>query len=138
MQIKWDPIAKYGSLEAFKEVLLEKRGVGKTWRAIGHELGVSKTVLYKFFGEHPEFKAEIKAKEKAEIKDNIRQTLLEVALKKKNVVALIFLSKAICKMYDTPKAPAPEDDKPKEEMHTGMTREQWKKLHEERQARVAK
>jgi hypothetical protein len=130
---RWEP---KGGPEEFRERALEKRGRGKTWRAIAREEGINHCTLYEWFKTHPEIQAYIKQHEKNEIKDNIRQTLLEVSLTKKNIVGLIFLSKAVCKMYDTPKAPSEESDKPKEELHTAMTRAQWMELHQARQAKL--
>lgn len=110
---------------------MEARGKGVTWRKIAMNEGTNKSTLYEWFSANPEFKAEIKKQEKDEQRDNIRQTLLEVAIKDKNVTALIYLSKAVLKMWDTPKAVTPEDDKPKEPLHPPMTREEWRKKHEE-------
>lgn len=88
--------------EEFNEKCVELRGKGYSWRKIAAEFGVGKSTLYEYTATIPEIKASIAKNEKQEIRDNIRSTLVELAIKKQNVVALIYLSKALYKMYDVP------------------------------------
>lgn len=139
MSVVWKP---NGGVDAFKDRALDARGRGKTWRAIAKDEGCGFSTLYNWFLKNPAVKEDIKSREKGEQADNIRQTLLECAIKDKNVVALIYLAKAKLKMWDTPKAQADADaeaNKPKAaDLHTGMTREDWKKKLEEKTKREAK
>lgn len=130
---KWEP---KGGIIIFGDRCLEKRGIGKTWRAIAKEEGVSRSTLYEWFDQNPDFKAAIKTLEKEEQGENIHQTLLEVALKNKNVPALIYLAKAKLKMFDTPNAASPDESK-KEELFSPVTRSEWKEKHEALQKKKA-
>lgn len=95
----WEP---KGGIDAFRERCLDKRGKGKTWRQITADEGISHVTYYEWRKEHPEFQEGIKKEERALQNENIRQTLLYMAVEKKNVTALIFLHKARLKMYDQP------------------------------------
>lgn len=129
MSKKFEP-----NLKEFTDILLESRGKGKTWRKIAAEQGVSRDTLYTWFNRNPGVKDKIDAEAKDEIKENLRCTAIELALKEKNPTMLIYLNKAINQLYDQPK-PDGSDDAPaeKEEMFPAMTKEQWNQLHKERQ-----
>lgn len=98
-ECRWNPGM---SNEEFHDKCVELRGKGLPWRKIATEFGISKTAFYEFTATIPEIKKSIGRAEKLEIRDNIRSTLVELAIKNKNVVALIYLSKALYKMYDVP------------------------------------
>ncbi len=133
MSKKWEPD---GGLEAFKERALIKRGKGYTWRKIASEEPVGFSTLYDFWSRNPEIKKDIDKRELEEIRENIHQTLLELAIKNKNVVALIFLAKSKLKMFDQPAHQTPDPTDAEAPTFGGMTREEWKKKHEDRQIKL--
>lgn len=128
---KWDP----GDVEAFRAKIIEKRANGKTWTKIAAEEGISKVTFYKWCREEqPEFLASVKKDEKQEIRDNLKSTLIEVAIKDRNVTALIYLNKALNKMWDQPKQqPQPKPPEENEPKHTAMTPEQAREELKKRQ-----
>lgn len=122
----WEPSGGY---DAFLDRCLEKRGKGRTWRAIAVDEGISHVTLYDWFLRNPKFQPLIKKEERGVRRDNIVQTLMEVAIKNKNVTALIFLAKSLCKMYDQPYQKEKSADPAKSaEQHPSMTPEQAKEL----------
>jgi hypothetical protein len=127
---KWNPPHKGKEL---REFLLEKRGQGKTWRKIAAEFGIARSTLYDFFTEHKGLKESIDKETKEEVIENLRSTAVELAIKEKNPTMLIYLLKALAKLYDQPRDDDDSKDQPKEELHPAMTRERWQELHRERQ-----
>lgn len=126
-QKAWEP---NGGYDAFFDRCLEKRGKGRTWRGIARDEAISHVTLYEWFKKYPEFQPAVKKIERGLQKDNIRQTLLEIAIDKKNVTALIYLAKAMCKMWDQPpregqqQPPLPDPTN----LHPGMTPDQAKEI----------
>lgn len=125
MSLKWQP---EGGVDAFRDKCLEKRGRGISWRSIAKGEGISHQTLYVWMREQGDFQKTIKKQEKAEVREQIRQTLIFMAVEKKNVTALIYLAKSLCKMWDQPHQ-QPEPKKPNEpEQHPSMTPEKAKEL----------
>lgn len=133
---RWEPDKSH---EDFVDWCVEQRGQGLLWRAIAKKLNIGFSTLYEWFLRHPDLKKQIADREPEEVDENIRQTLIEVALKNKNVVALIFLHKARLKMYDVPPKVADEPHGAvNEPLYPPMTQEEWRRQHELRQKAKAK
>lgn len=121
--IVWEP---RDGVNAFIDRCIERRGKGWTWRKIAlHEHGSENqptgfSTLNAYFAKYPEIKKKIDNHSKQEALENLRQTGLELAIQDKDRSLVIYLSKAMLKLYDTPTLELEE----KEELVQAMSPEQ--------------
>lgn len=119
--IKFEP--KDGA-EAFVDRTVERRAKGWTWRKVAKAEGCAYTTINEYLKNNPDIRSRIDAEEGGESIENIRQTLMEVAIEKKDRQILIHLSKAKLKNHE---------ERPQQQDQNGwpaMTPEQAKAVQE--------
>lgn len=96
------PFEPRGGIDSFADRCIDRRSRGWTWRKISKDEGCALSTLYEYFDRHPDTRKKIEASAETETIENIRQTLTEVAIEKKDRQILIHLSKAKLKNYEQP------------------------------------
>lgn len=117
----WEP---KGGIDAFTDRCVERRAKGWTWRKIAITEGIGYSSLNEYFAKFPEIQKKIYEHGENETLENLRQTLTEVAIEKKDRQILIHLSKAKLKNHE---------ERPQQQDQNGwpaMTPEQAEKIKE--------
>ena len=125
------PFEPKGGIDAFTDRCIERRGRGWTWRKIAKTEGCGYTTLYDYLDRNPDIRIKIDAQSEKEVTENIRQTLTEVAIEKKDRQILIHLSKAKLKNYEQPHQ-EPVQVNVNQAVFPAMTKEEAEKLLAER------